>query len=189
MATNKMEKVGYGQLEPNRLNAQYTKEIFAQLPAESKLAVIENGMALVYDQVAQEVKAPTALGKGLVGLVNNEIILEDERYQMDCDYAMIAKAETPYQVAMKAYPRIYGLSVGDTFTTNTVKIDDTYKDGSTTVPAGTKFVADVDGYWTQTADVASAQVVAECVKDYTMPDGQRGLKLVITGVNSAPVTE
>ena len=188
MAENKMKKVGYGQLEPNRLTAQTTKEIYAQLPADSALAVIENGMALIYDQVAQKVKAPSAKGKGLVGLVYNEIILEDERYQQDSDYAMMSKKETPYQVAMDAYPRIYGLHVGDTFTTNTVKIDDTYKD-STKVPAGTKFVADKDGYWTQAADVAGAQVVAECVKDYTLPDGQRALKLVITGVDTAPVTE
>ena len=189
MAESKMNKVGYGQLEPNRLTAQTTKEVYDQLPADSSLTVIENGMALIYDQVAQKVKAPSAKGKGLVGLVYNEIILEDERYQQDCDYAMMAKKETPYQVAIEAYPRIYGLHVGDTFTTNTVKIDDTHKDGSTPVTKGAKFVADTDGYWVQTTDVSQAQVVAECVKDYTLPDGQRGLKLVITGVDTAPVTE
>lgn len=183
MAESKMNKVGYGQLEPNRLTAQTTKEIYAQLPADSSLTVIENGMALIYDQVAQKVKAPSAKGKGLVGLVYNEIILEDERYQQDCDYAMMAKKATPYQVAMEAYPRIYGLHVGDTFTTNTVKIDD----GSTPVTKGAKFVADTDGYWVQTSDVSGAQVVAECVKDYMLPDGQRALKLVITGVDTAPV--
>lgn len=189
MAESKMKKVGYGQLEPNRLTAQTTKEIYAQLPAESSLAVIENGMALIYDQVAKKVKTPSTKGKGLVGLVYNEIILEDERYQQDSDYAMMSKKETPYQVAMEAYPRVYGLHVGDTFTTNTVKIDDTYKDASPVVPAGVKFVADIDGYWTQVADATGAQVVAECVKDYTLPDGQRALKLVITGVNTAPVAE
>lgn len=189
MAESKMKKVGYGQLEPNRLTAQTTKEIYAQLPADSALAVIENGMALIYDQVAQKVKAPSAKGKGLVGLVYNEIILEDERYQQDSDYAMIAKKETPYQVAVDAYPRIYALHVGDTFTTNTVKIEDTYKDGTTLVPAGAKFVADTDGYWIQSAEITGAQVVAECVKDYTLPDGQRALKLVITGVDTAPVAE
>ena len=189
MAESKMNKVGYGQLEPNRLTAQTTKEVYAQLPADSGLTVIENGMALVYDQVAQKVKAPSAKGKGLVGLVYNEIILEDERYQQDCDYAMMAKEATPYQVAIDAYPRIFGLHVGDTFTTNTVKISDTHEDGSTPVPAGAKFVADTDGYWIQSTDVTGAQVVAECVKDYTLPDGQRALKLVITGVDTAPATE
>lgn len=189
MAENKMNKVGYGQVEPNRLTAQTTKEVYAQLPADESLTAIENGMALIYDQVKQKVTAPSVKGKGLVGLVMNEIILEDERYQQDCDYVMIAKKETPYQVAMEAYPRIYGLHVGDTFTTNTVKISDTHKDGTTPVTAGAKFVADTDGYWIQTADVTEAQVVAECVKDYTLPDGQRALKLTITGVNTAPVTE
>ena len=60
MAESKMNKVGYGQLEPNRLTAQTTKEVYAQLPADSSLTVIENGMALVYDQVAQNVKPPSA---------------------------------------------------------------------------------------------------------------------------------
>lgn len=188
MATNKMEKTGYGQLEPNRLSAQTTKEVYAQLPADSTIAAIENGMAMVYDQVTGKVKFPATIGKGLVRLVYNEVILEDERYQADCDYVMIAKKETPYQAAIEAYPRVYGLHVGDTFTTNTVKIEDTYK-GGTPVPAGTKFVADVDGYWTQTSEVSTADVVVECVKDYTLPDGQRALKLVVTGVNIAPVTE
>lgn len=185
MAINKIEKIGYGQIEPNRLTAQKTKEIYAQLPAEAALNIIENGMALIYDEVAKQVKKPTTIGAGRVCLVMNEIILEDERSQEESDYAQFNREETKYQVAIKAYPRLYGLHVGDTFTTNTVKVDDTYK--VTKVPDGTMFCVDVDGYWTQTAD-KNSQVLASVVKDYTLDDGQRALKLTIVKVANEKAT-
>ena len=46
MATFK--KVGYGQVEPNHLSAQRTAQIYAQLPADSSIAVLENGQYLKF---------------------------------------------------------------------------------------------------------------------------------------------
>lgn len=180
MATTKMQKVGYGQVEPNRLTAQRTKEVYAQLPLDSNMSMAENGMALVYNQVAKKVTPVTTAGEGIVCLVMSEIILEDERYQLDRDFAVFNREETTYQVAIPAYPRLYGLHVGDTFTTNTVKITSTYAE--TEVPAGTSFIADTDGYWAE-AEGVEGQLVAQVVSETTMPDGQRGLKLTIVKID------
>ena len=46
---------GYGQVEPNHLSAQYTGQIYAQLPAmggtghKTPIAQLENGQFLKYD--------------------------------------------------------------------------------------------------------------------------------------------
>ena len=45
----KLDKKGYGQVEPNHLAAQKSGAIFAQLPAASSLDVVENGMFMKYD--------------------------------------------------------------------------------------------------------------------------------------------
>ena len=189
MAVTKLKKVGYGQIEPNRINAEFTKQVYAQLPADEALTVIENGMALIYDAVNGKVKPVSEAGKGLVGLVVNEIILEDDRYQQDCDYAMFNREESKYQAAIPAIPRILGLTVGDTFTTNTIKVTSTYESGA--LPAGTKFIADTDGYWKEfeSETEADMDVVLQVVKDYTMPDGQRGVKFVVSKVNTNATTE
>lgn len=167
-----MEKVGYGQVEPNRLTAQKTKEVFAQLPADDSIALIENGMAMVYNQVEGKVTLPGADGD-LACLVMNEIILEDSSHQADSDYAMMPHAASKYQAAHAAYPRLYALHVGDTFTTNTCDAGLNLKD---TVVAGT------DGYWKKgTSDKLELAVIAKT----TMPDGQDAVKLCVTKVDSA----
>ena len=193
MATNKIVKIGYGQVEPNRLTAQRTKEVFAQLPAASSIPVIENGMAMVYDQVKGEVRfAKDASEK--VCLVMTEINLPDPDHQADSDFAIFHRPETAYQVEMKAYPRLFALHKGDTFTTNTVKIDTKHADASSSpVPAGTLFAVDTDGYWVQvgtpaTGYATNTNVQVACVKDYTLADGQRALKMVVTAVNDGAVS-
>lgn len=174
----KMKKEGYGQVEPNRLSAQLSKEVCAQLPADSALTVIENGMALVYDQAAGKVRLVNNAEKDMVCLVMNEIILEDERYQEDKDFAQLNRPETKHQTAIAAYPRVYGLHVGDTFTTNTIMV----ADQETPLTAGAKYVAGTNGYWEPVSGETNARVVLAVVKDYTMPDGQRGIKFVVEKV-------
>lgn len=166
-----MEKVGYGQVEPNRLTAQKTKEVFAQLPADASIALIENGMAMIYNQVEGKVTLPVADGDAAC-LVMNEIILEDPHYQSDSDFAMIPFVADKYQTAKAAYPRLYALHVGDTFTTNTCVSGLALKD---TIVAGT------DGYWKKgTSNKLELAVIAKT----TMPDGQEAVKLCVTKVNA-----
>lgn len=176
-----INKVGYGQVEPNRLTAQKTREVFSQLPADDTIKTIENGMFLVYDQVRGKVVKPTAVGAKAC-LVMNEIILEDDHYQADSDYVMKPFAGTDYQPAMKAYPRLYAMHVGDTFTTNMIKTE------SGKLPAaGDKFVVGTDGVLepiakdgTTTYEMIFAVVKEEESKTKCLPDGQQAVKLTVT---------
>ena len=48
----KLNKKGYGQVEPNHLAGQKSGAIYAMLPADNSLAVVENGMFMKYDYAA-----------------------------------------------------------------------------------------------------------------------------------------
>lgn len=84
----KIERIGYGQVEPNHLSAQRTAQIYAQLPCEDKIEVLENGQFVKYDYANKEVNLT---GKGEWMLVFNEIKLYDDRKQMYRDFAMKKK--------------------------------------------------------------------------------------------------
>ena len=75
---------GYGQVEPNHLSAQRTGQIYAQLPANKDINVLENGQFVKYDYMNEEVNF-TGVGEWM--LVFNEIKLYRE-HQMDCEFAM-----------------------------------------------------------------------------------------------------
>ena len=42
-------KEGYGQVEPNHLSAQRTGQIYAQLPANAEITMLQNGQFVKYD--------------------------------------------------------------------------------------------------------------------------------------------
>lgn len=76
---------GYGQVEPNHLSAQYTGQIYAQLPADSSIDVLEQGQFVKYDYATGLVNFT---GAGEWMLVYNEIKLYRE-HQDDCEFAMV----------------------------------------------------------------------------------------------------
>lgn len=76
---------GYGQVEPNHLSAQATKEVYAQLPAAKEIEILENGQFAKYDY-AKEVVDFDGPGEWL--LVWNEIKLYRDG-QSDAEFAMI----------------------------------------------------------------------------------------------------
>lgn len=76
---------GYGQVEPNHLSAQATKEVYAQLPAQKDIEILENGQFAKYDYAKEVVDFD---GPGEWMLVFNEIKLYREN-QMDCEFAML----------------------------------------------------------------------------------------------------
>ena len=78
-------EIGYGQVEPNHLSAQYTGQIYAQLPAAADIDVLENGQFVKYDYM-NEVVNFTGAGEWM--LVYNEIKLYRD-FQRDCEFAMI----------------------------------------------------------------------------------------------------
>ena len=81
---------GYAQVEPNLLSAQRTGQIYAQLPANADIDVLENGQFVKYDYATGEVNFT---GKGEWMLVFNEIKLYREG-QDDCEFAMIKRNYT-----------------------------------------------------------------------------------------------
>ena len=81
----KFVEMGYGQVEPNHLSAQRTAQIYAQLPADKDIKVLEQGQFVKYDYAAGLVNFT---GEGEWMLVYNEIKLYRE-HQLDCEFAMI----------------------------------------------------------------------------------------------------
>lgn len=77
-------EVGYGQVEPNHLSAQRTGQIYAQLPADKDIKILEQGQFVKYDYAAGLVNFT---GAGEWMLVYNEIKLYRE-HQLDCEFAM-----------------------------------------------------------------------------------------------------
>lgn len=75
---------GYGQVEPNHLSAQRTAQIYAQLPADKNINVLEQGQFVKYDYASGLVNFT---GKGEWMLVYNETKLYRE-HQIDCEFAM-----------------------------------------------------------------------------------------------------
>lgn len=76
---------GYGQVEPNHLSAQRTAQIYAQLPADPSIDVLEQGQFVKYDYANGLVNFT---GAGEWMLVYNEIKLYRE-HQLDCEFAMV----------------------------------------------------------------------------------------------------
>lgn len=81
----KYVEYGYGQVEPNHLSAQRNGQIYAQLPADKSINVLEQGQFVKYDYANGLVNFT---GKGEWMLVYNEIKLYREE-QVDCEFAMI----------------------------------------------------------------------------------------------------
>jgi hypothetical protein len=210
---------GYGQVEPNHLSAQRTGQIYAQLPADKEINMLEQGQFVKYDYAAGRVNFA---GKGEWMLVYNEIKLYRE-HQMDCEFAMIkdnyqarvfspfgtegedrqtryyngvdatgeaiedvtAPADPyslhynedpfhitgPYKEAMMPegttmVPRVFKTNVGDIFTTNTVNAE--------TLAVGDVLTPGANGI----LEVGEGDMQWEVVKVYTMPDGQKGVKIM-----------
>lgn len=81
----KYPEVGFGQVEPNHLSAQYTGQIYAQLPADPAIEILEQGQFVKYDYAKGLVDF---IGEGEWMLVYNEIKLYRD-FQRDCEFAML----------------------------------------------------------------------------------------------------
>ena len=76
---------GYGQVEPNHLSAQKTGQIYAQLPADPSINVLEQGQFVKYDYKEGFCNFE---GAGEWMLVYNETKLYRDG-QWDCEFAML----------------------------------------------------------------------------------------------------
>ena len=89
-------RIKYGQVEPNQLSAQRTGEIYASLPLDAEVAVLQNGEFMYYDYANGTVNAGKASGAsnpatGMTEpyLVFNEVKLYDGWRESYKDFAMI----------------------------------------------------------------------------------------------------
>ena len=149
-------RVGYGQVEPNQLSAQKTGQIYASLPLDPKVEVLQNGEFMFYDYATGKV---TAEGKGEPMLVFNEIKLYEDFWRTSYkDFAMIrvgdnyvtskpatagygdgaltkgasinpGHTEYPYRMDGIA-PRMLKTNIGDVYTTNMVETGVEYAVGN-----------------------------------------------------------
>ena len=98
---------GFGQVEPNHLSAQRTGQIYAQLPANPDIEVLEQGQFVKYDYAANGngIGEVNFTGAGEWMMVYNEIKLYRDHFdgtkQWDCEFAMIkddyqARIYSPY---------------------------------------------------------------------------------------------
>lgn len=91
-------RVGYGQVEPNQLSAQKNGQIYARLPLDKEVNVLQNGEFMFYDYANGTVnagkeasqQAGTVATKGEPMLVFNEIKLYEPFWRTSYkDFAMI----------------------------------------------------------------------------------------------------
>lgn len=103
----KYVEFGYGQVEPNHLSAQRTGQIYAQLPADPSINILEQGQFVKYNYAANDngIGYVDFAGEGEWMLVYNEIKLyrdhPDGEKQWDCEFAMLkddyqARIYSPY---------------------------------------------------------------------------------------------
>ena len=167
MTSISIKRDGYGQVEPNHLSAQGNRQVYAQLPADENIKLLENGQYVKYDYAAGKV-AFTGNGAEYM-LVYNEEKLYDERKQMHKDFAM--KKEDYVGGIMT--PRVFKTNIGDVYTTNCIG------DGSEaiTLEVGDKLIVNESNGYLKKDNSASTGMIWQVAKLYTMPDGQPGVKI------------
>jgi hypothetical protein len=112
---------GYGQVEPNQLSAQKTGQIYARLPLDQEVSVLQNGEFMYYDYGNGTVNSgktntgatdPTITTAGEPMLVFNEIKLYEPFWRTSYkDFAMIRKGDN----YVTSGPATNGPGVGPTY--------------------------------------------------------------------------
>lgn len=159
-------KEGFGQLEPNHLSAQRNGQIYAQLPCDTSIEVLQNAQFVKYDYANGKVNYT---GEGEWMLVYNEVKLYDPRHSYK-DFALQKKNCVDGEMV----PRVMKTMVGDIFTTNLV---DNGSKGSALAVKDKLTVAEGTGILTYDASPEATEMVWQVVKVYTMADGQPAVKI------------
>ena len=162
-----MLRKGYGQVEPNHLSAQRTGQIYAQLPANKDIKILENGEFVKYDYANGEVNKT---GEGEWMLVFNEVKLYDGYRETYKDFAQ----KVSDSADGKIYPRVFKTNVGDIYTTNMLEKASEGETELTDLEIGDDLGINEDGYLEKDAD---SDIKFKVVKVYTMADGQDAVKV------------
>ena len=158
-------KQGFGQLEPNHLSAQRNGQIYAQLPCDTSIEVLQNAQFVKYDYANGKVNYT---GAGEWMLVYNEVKLYDPRHSYK-DFALQKKN----CVGGEMVPRVMKTMVGDIFTTNLVD----NKDKGSALAVGDKLVVGESTGILEYSAAPGAGMVWQVAKVYTMADGQPAVKI------------
>lgn len=171
----KFVKLGYGVIEPNHLSARRNGKIYAQLPVDKSIEVLENGQFVKYDYANGVVNFT---GEGPWMLVFNEPKVYESR-QTNADFAMKREDYVAYvyNAANDAMPegtvmvpRVMNTDRGDIYTTNMV--------GEESLTVGDNLAPNDKGILDKASGATATECVWQVAKVYTMPDGQPGVKLI-----------
>lgn len=187
----KFTKLGYGQVEPNRLTGIKQGRVLADVAVkpdtvETLGGYIENGIFLAWNPGVGldgnlkkgELDLPQA-NSSYIGLVYTDVKLYSQ-FTSNKDFALFTKAPSIHQATQSPYydkaeqpkgtviPRLIGLTVGDVFTTNNLE--------------GTPAVGDVlkvntNGLLDAAGTVELIQV--KVTDKTTLADGQAAYKVVV----------
>ena len=181
------KRVGYGQVEPNQLSAQKTGQIYASLPLDDKVKVLQNGEFMYYDYASGKVTADpkNAKAPGEPMLVFNEIKLYEPFWRTSYkDFAMIRVGDN--YVTSKLVTEKYGSGSSNT--------------GATITPAHTEYGYRMNGiaprlFKTNIGDIYTTNMVdlgnndkVYAVGDFLAPKkNAESNTLVLTKVESGAV--
>lgn len=196
-----LKKVGYGQVEPNRIQGRKQGRVLADIPVKPETVAamgnrVENGIVLAVNAGSgfqgnlktAHLDYPTA-DSVQVGLVYTENKLYDE-YQGLKDFALFTTAPSMRHATQSAIynkneepittvvPRLLGLTLGDVFTTNQIDI----ADEAVLPEENTELKLNDEGVFSTTGTIDL--VTVKVVQKTTMPDGQLAVKLMVTGVKA-----
>lgn len=186
----------YGALEMNRVASVDTKQVFSQLPLDgTDFASIacENGMVLVYDEVNGAVRLPTDAAGVIVEEVflvgTHEFFYESEKQPLGEFAVLIEESSVKHStigiagtaIVQYTYPDLYKLTVGDTFTTNTLDMAAAVFGD---IVVGHYFTPRDTGLLTYDGATAAAGSagIFQVIKIYTMPNGDEAVKLRVNQV-------
>ena len=167
----KFVKLGYGVIEPNHLSARRNGKIYAQLPADKTIEVLENGQFVKYDYANGVVNFT---GEGPWMLVFNEPKVYGSR-ETNADFAMKREDYVAYvyNAANDAMPegtvmvpRVMNTDRGDIYTTNMVDEE--------SLTVGDRLAPNAKGILNKASAESATECVWQVAKVYTMP----GVKLI-----------
>jgi len=171
----------YSVLEVNFLSARRTGHVKAQLPldpddfdGDNKA---ENGMLLKYNTVTGYVEKP-----------DNQNTMVMLHFSVEKEYDNIRPGLNTFALEPgEFYPRLYGLSLGDTWTTDAVELDsDDTDEGVLTayegVSKGDTFAVNSDGFLDQSNTAGEAVICVVVDNEATLPNGGKALKFEVLQV-------
>lgn len=178
----------YGCVEMNHATWPRDGRVPSQLPLSAtdfaNGARCENGFWLVYDEVAKEVKKPAAI-TDTVAVV----------YSSEKDYGVMNQRGLGYfSQGAGDMPRLGRPVIGDKYTTNTFCYDtSTFADDAAVLAALAAYATTALYLIPSTSGapqlvlaggLSTATTIAKVIKFYTVPNGQPGIKVEFTKVNS-----